>query len=229
MSEEFKLKAEIRSEKPNITRKNNKIPAIVYGKHVDPIAVAIDKLEFERVFRHAGTSHLIEMTAGDQKFKTLINDFQKQAVTGQILHVDFTKINMKEKIRAEVPLKFIGESTAVINLEGSLINPIDSIEIECLPADLPAEIEVDIAVLDDFEKNIKISDLAIPAGVEVLSDIEEVIAFVQEPRSEEELEALNEEVVEDVSAIEVENKGEDAPAEGEEGAAEDKSDDKKEE
>ncbi|MFA6963801.1 MAG: 50S ribosomal protein L25 [Patescibacteria group bacterium] len=227
MSEEFKLKVEIRSEKPNITRKNNKIPAIVYGKHVDPIAVAIDKLEFERIFRHAGTSHLIEMTAGDQKFKTLINDFQKHPVTGQILHIDFTKINMKEKIRAEVPLKFVGESNAVINLEGSLINPIDAIEIECLPADLPAEIEVDIAVLDDFEKNIKISDLNIPAGVEVLSDVEEVIAFVQEPRSEEELEALNEEVVEDVSAIEVENKGEDAPVE--EGAAEEKSEDKKEE
>jgi len=212
MTEEFKLQVEIRNEKPNITRRSNKIPAIVYGKHVEPISVAIDKLEFERVFRHAGTSHLIEMTAGDKKFKTLVNDYQKHAVTGQILHVDFTKINMKEKIRAEVPLKFVGESTAVINLEGSLINPIDSIEIECLPADLPAEIEVDISVLDDFEKNIKISDLAIPAGVEVLSDLEEVIAFVQEPRSEEELAELEAEVVEDVEAVEVENKGEEAEA-----------------
>ena len=216
MSEEFKLKVEIRDEKPNITRRNNKIPAIVYGKHVEPISIAIDKLEFERIFRRAGTSHLIEMTAGDKKFKTLINEIQKQALTGQVLHIDFTKINMKEKIHAEVPLKIVGESAAVVNLEGSMITPIDSIEIECLPADLPAEIEVDISVLDDFEKNIKISDLIIPAGVEVLSELEEIIAFVQEPRSEEELAELETEVVENVEAVEVENAGEAAPAEGEE-------------
>jgi len=209
---EFKLKASIKTDKPNKIRKEGKVPGVVYGKHFEPIAIAIDKLELDRLYRHAGTSHLIDMTAGEKKFKALLHNFQLHPVTGQMIHVDFIKVNMKEKIHAEVPLKFVGESHAVIQLEGSLISPIDSIEIECLPADLPAEIEVDLSVLDDFEKNIKISDLTIPAGVEVLSEPEEIIAFVQEPRSEAELEALSEEVVEDLSAIEVENKGEEAPA-----------------
>jgi large subunit ribosomal protein L25 len=86
-----------------------------------------------------------------------------------------------------------------------------------------SEIKVDISVLDDFEKNLKVSDLSLPEGIEILSDPEEVIAFVQEPRSEEEIEALDEEVVENVEAIEVENKGEEVPAEaGKEESAEGK-------
>jgi len=122
---------------------------------------------------------------------------------------------MKEKIHAEVPLNFIGESPAVLNMEGILITNKDSIEVECLPSDLVSEIDVDISVLDDFEKNIKVEDLKIPTGIEILDDIEEVVVTVQEPRSEEELEALDTEVVENVEAIEVENKGEEAAAEGE--------------
>jgi large subunit ribosomal protein L25 len=136
---------------------------------------------------------------------------------------------MKEKIHAEVPLKFIGDSVAVIEKEGSLITSKDSIEVECLPADLIPELEVDISVLDDFEKNIKISDLKLPEGIEILDDAEEIVAHVEEPRSEEELAELEEEVVEDVSAIEVENKGEETPAEGEEGAKPESNTEKKSE
>lgn len=213
---EFKLKAEEKTEKPNRVRANGQIPAVVYGKNFEPISIAVDKIEFERIFRHAGTSHLIDMNANEKKFKTLVHNIQFDPITHNILHVDFLKINMKEKIHAEIPIKFVGESSAVIDRDGSLINPVDTIEIECLPADLPAEFEVDIAILDDFEKNVKVSDLKVPEGVEVLTDPEEVIVFVQEPRSEEELAELETEVVENVDAVEVENKGEEAPAEGEE-------------
>lgn len=222
MMTEFKLKTAERTEKPNQTRRDGKVPAVIYGKGFDSVSIAIDRKEFSQVFKAAGTSNLIDMVVNDKKVKTLINDFQLNPITGEIEHVDFLKVNMKEKIHAEVPIKFIGDSPAVIDMEGSFINPVDSIEIECLPADLLSEIEIDLSVLDDFEKNIKVSDLKLPETITILSDLEEIIAFVQEPRSEEELEALNEEVVEDVSAIEVENKGEEAPVEGE--ATEEKKD-----
>lgn len=216
---DYKINATERDLEAKKLRAEGKIPAIVYGKNFDNKSIAMEKVAFNHIFKEAGTSNLIEVKIGDDKaFKTLIHDLQRDPITGEIIHVDFFKVNMKEKIHAEVPLHFIGDSPAVINLEGSLITPVDSIEIECLPGDLPSEIEVDISILDDFEKNIKVSDLNIPEGVEVLSELEEIVVFVQEPRSEEELEALNEEVVEDVSAIEVENKGEDAPAEGDENA-----------
>jgi len=222
---DFKIKVEERTGKPHLTRQAGKTPAVVYGNKFENLSIAMDKREFEKLFKKAGTSNLIDMTVGDKKFKTLVHDYQLDPISGVIIHVDFMKINMKQKIHAEIPLKFVGESTAVINLEGSLINPVDSVEIECLPADLPSEFEIDLSVLDDFEKNIKISDIVLPEGVELISDPEEVIAFVQEPRSDAELEALDEEIVEDVDAIEVDNAGVDAPAEE---GSEDKSEEKKE-
>ncbi len=209
---DFKLKAQTREGKASKTRAMNQIPGIIYGHGVTNMPIAFDTADFRKLFKNAGTSNLIEVEVDDKKYKTLIQDLQVHPVTSDVMHVDFFKVNMKEKIHAEIPLSFVGDSAAVINLEGSLITPIDAIEVECLPGDLVSEIEVDISVLDEFGKDIRISDIKVPAGIEVLSEAEEVVAFVQEPRSEAELESLNEEVVENVEGIEVENKGEEAPA-----------------
>jgi large subunit ribosomal protein L25 len=215
---EFKLAVKVREKSGNNKlRAEGLIPGIIYGKNFENAPVAFDKVNFKRLFKEAGTSNLIDLVVGDGKaIKTLVHEVQTHPVNDSILHVDFFKVNMKEKIHADVPLEFVGDSVAVIEKEGSLITSKDTIEIECLPSDLIPELQIDISVLDDFEKNIKVSDLKVPAGVEILDDPDEIVAFVQEPRSEEELAELEEEVVEDVSAIEVENKGEEVPAEGEE-------------
>lgn len=210
---DYKLEAKKRESKGNKTRSEGFVPGIIYGKGFDSTKVALERVSFLRLYKEAGSSNLIDVEVdGEKGIKTLIHEVQLDPITSAIIHVDFFKVNMKEKIHAEVPLKFVGDSPAVINLEGSLITSKDKIEVECLPSDLIPELEVDISSLDDFEKNIKISDLKVPAGVEILDDPEEMVVFVQEPRSEEELEELETEVVEDVSAIEVENKGEEVPA-----------------
>lgn len=216
---EFILKAnKIQTEKPKELRRNGFIPAVVYGNEFANQKIALEKTNFLRIFKDAGTSNLIDLEVeGEKTVKTLIQETQIDPLNSGIIHVDFFKVNMKEKIHAEIPLKFIGDSKAVIENEGTLITPKNSIEVECLPADLIPELEVDISILDDFEKDIRVSDLKVPSGVEILDDQEEVIAHVEEPRSDEEMAELETEVVEDVSAIEVENAGE-APAEGEEGA-----------
>lgn len=216
---DFKLKATVREGKPNATRKDGFIPAVVYGKDFKNENIALEKISFQKLFKEAGTSNLINLEIdGKGAFNTLVHEVQVDPINSRILHVDFFKVNMKEKIHAEIPLKFVGDSVAVIEQEGTLITPKDSIEVECLPGDLISELEVDISVLDDFEKDIRVSDLKLPAGIEVLDEAEEVIAHVDEPRSEEELAELETEVVEDVSAVELEHKGEEVPAEGEEGA-----------
>jgi len=218
---DFNLKATSREGKPNATRKDGFIPANVYGKDFKNENIALEKVSFQKLFKEAGTSNLINLEIdGKGAFNTLVHEVQLDPINSRILHVDFFKVNMKEKIHAEIPLKFVGDSIAVIEQEGTLITPKDSIEVECLPGDLISELEVDISVLDDFEKDIRVSDLKLPAGIEVLDEAEEVIAHVDEPRSEEELAELETEVVEDVSAIEVEHKGEDAPAEGDSPAGE---------
>lgn len=214
---DFKLEAKVRDEKPKKTRNDGLVPGVIYGKNFENISIAIDQLVFKKLFREAGSSNLIDVQVGNENYKTLIHEVQQDPITMKPLHVDFFKVNMKEKIHAEIPLEFVGESPAVINLEGILITNKDHVEVECLPSDLVSEINVDISILDDFEKNIKVSDIQVPAGIEILDEPDEVVVLVQEPRSEEELEALEEEVVENVENVEVEHKGEET-AEGEEAA-----------
>lgn len=218
---DFKFKAEKRDKPAKELRRNGLIPAVIYGKKFDCADLQVDAKEFATLFRNAGSSNLVDLSLDGKSVKTLIHDVQRHPKNNSIIHIDFLKIDMKEKLRTEIPLEFVGETTLVIDQEGSLITNKDSVEVECLPSDLVDHIDVDISVLTDFDMNIKVEDLTVPAGIEILDDVEEVIAMVQPPRSEEELEALDEEVVVDVESVEVENAGEPA-AEGEETAKDDK-------
>jgi len=225
---DFQINAKTRTDTPKQTRRDGLVPAVIYGKNFQNTSLAIEKTALARLYKEAGTSNLVDLVLDDGKSeKTLIHDVQHDPMTEEITHIDFYKVNMKEKIHAEIPLSFIGDSKAVIENEGTLITPKDSIEVECLPADLIPELEIDITVLDDFEKDIRVSDLKLPEGIEVLDDPDEVIAHVEEPRSDEELAELETEVKEDVDAVEVEHAGE-AEGEAAEGGAaeEEKKDDK---
>jgi len=142
----------------------------------------------------------------------LVHEVQIDPVTMKAIHIDFYKVNMKEKIKTEIPIKKIGESSAVVDLEGILVTNRDEVEVECLPADLIPEIEVDLSALKTFDDVIKVSNLKVPATIEILDDPEEVVFLVQPPRSEEELAELEEKPEEDVEAVEVEGA---KPEEGE--------------
>lgn len=213
---DFTFEAEKVDTKAKDLRNQGKIPAVIYGRGFNNQKLALDQINFNRLYKEAGSSNLIDLKIGGESEKVLIHDIQLHPVDGKILHVDFLKIDMKAKIKTEIPLEIIGETPLVIEQEGSLITNKDAVEVECLPNDLVDHIKVDVSVLTEFEQNIKVSDLKVPQGIEILDDPEEVIVLVQPPRSDEELEALEEAVVEDVEAVEVEKKGEEIP-EGEEG------------
>jgi large subunit ribosomal protein L25 len=151
--------------------------------------------------------------------KVLIQEVEVHNVTGDVLHVDFYEVNMTEKITTTVPLKFTGDSAAVLDLNGTLITNKAEIEIECLPADLPHEIEVDLSVLADFEATIHVSDIKVSDKVEIKDDPEELIASVEPPRTEEELAELEEPVAEAEMPESEHGADEEAPAEGEEAEA----------
>lgn len=215
---DFKFKADKRNQKAAPLRRSGLIPAIIYGKKYENTPLQVDLKDFTHLYREAGSSNLVDLNIDGKSVKSLIHEVQRHPMSNVITHVDFLKVDMKEKLKTEIPLEFVGETTLVIDQEGSLITSKDAVEVECLPADLVDHINVDISVLTDFDMNIKVEDLRVPEGIEILDDPEEVIALVQPPRSEEELAELDEAVVEDVEAVEVENAGE-APAEGEEGEA----------
>ncbi len=182
-------------------RRDGMTPVVIYGGDRKPMPLEVDTHDFDLLYRKAGGNTIvaIEIEKADgskEKKNVLIHRVDIHPVTSKILHADLLQIKMDEKITTTVPLKFIGDSVAVIEQSGSLLTPTDEIEIECFPADLPHEIEVDIAPLVDFDAVIHVSDLSIPENVTVITDPEAVVAHVEAPRSEEELEELETPVAE---------------------------------
>jgi len=199
-------------------RKEGLIPGVLYGHKVKSQPLFVKDGEFDKVFAQSGTSVLVDLTINHEKpQKVLIHEPQRNPLDLKPLHIDFYQVKMTEKIQTEIPIKIIGESVAVKEQEGTLITPRDAIEIECLPADLIHEIEVDISRLKTFDDVIKISDLNIPTNIEILTDKEEVIASVTPPRSEEELAELEAPVEEKVEEIEEVEKKEEEEGEEETG------------
>lgn len=220
--ENFKLKAENREiigKKVKQLRRGKTIPAVLYGKGFKNRNICLDLKDFTKIVKDAGSSSLVNLSIADEKaIKILIGNVQNHPVTSHIIHADLLKINMKEKIRTGIPLELVGTSPAVSDLEGNLITTKDEIEVECLPDDLVPHITVDISVLKTFEDQIKISDLQIPEGMEVLDDKEEVLLLVTPPRTEEELEGelaapSEEEAIAELEAKTETEQGEEKPVE----------------
>ena len=185
---------EVKGKAVKSLRNEGETPAVVYGQGNEAEPVSINTLELNKAFAKAGGNKIIGIKIDDARQKNaLFHEVQKDA-RGNISHVDFYLVKMNEKLKAEVPIHITGESTAVYQQEGSLVQPLQTIEVEALPADLPENFEVDISVLDDFEKSITVADMKVPQGVEILTPAEELIAKVDPPRSDEELEALDEEI-----------------------------------
>ena len=215
--EKFKLTATKRDavgRKVRVLRHTGLIPAVLYGRGKENVNLSITEKDYIHLYREAGTSSIVLLDIeGEGQKNVLVQDIQFDAMSGNAVHIDFLEVSMTEKLTTMVPLHFIGDSAAVIDLSGSLTTNTDEIEVECLPGDLPHEIEVDISVLTDFEAVIHVSDLKIPAGVEVKNDPEDVVASVEPPRSEEEMAELEE-------PIEVPDLPEAEQGGGEEGASE---------
>jgi large subunit ribosomal protein L25 len=171
-------------------------------------------LEFAKAFRAAGESTIVNLAVDGKNIPVLIHDVHNHYLTEKPIHVDFYAVNMDEKLTASVAIHFIGESFAVKTMGAILAKNKTEVEVECLPADLPPFLEVDISSLANLDDAIRVSDLKVSDKVQILGSPDEVIVAANPPRSEEDLKSLNEKPVEaDVNAVEGVVKPE-APAEG---------------
>ena len=196
-------KRDVFGRKTNKGRKGGMIPAVVYGKGIKTESLWVNALDLSRMLKKSGESVIIDlMIDGKNGRNVLMNDMQNDPVTGKYMHIDFYQVKMDEKIKAEVSLEFIGESEAVKALGGVLVKSVDKIEVECLPADLPSHIDVDIAVIKTFEDHILAKDLKVANKVSLLLEPDTVVALVTPPRSEAELSQLEEKVEADVTKVE---------------------------
>lgn len=181
------------------------IPCVIYGHGIEPRSVQVIRGEFRKLYRQAGTSSLVDITIDNAApVKALIQEVQVDIVMMEPVHIDFRQIRMDEKVTVEVPLRVVGESKAVKEMAGTLMVSMNEVTVECLPADLPREIVVDISKLVTFEDNITIGSLDLGKGVESTQDATLVVATVIRPLTEDELKKMEESSKGDISAIKTE-------------------------
>jgi large subunit ribosomal protein L25 len=191
-------------------RREGIIPANVYGRALDSVAIQVARDDLVRVIRTAGRNEIIYLRLdGEEPRPTFVRQVQRNPVTDAILHVDFYQISLVEKVRMEVPLALVGTAPAEQAYGGTLLHSLDSITVEGLPTDIPSVIEVDVSGLEEIDAAIHVGGLNVPDEVTVLTDPEVVVAKIAPPHVEKEVE---EEVVEAVEAAEA--PAEKAAAEG---------------
>lgn len=164
-------------------RKEGFLPSVVYGHNFEPAPIQIKYIDFEKVFKKAGESTLINLKIGDREEPAVIKDIQKDPVTDKIIHADFYKVDLKEKIKAKVPLVFIGQSEAV-RAGGILVKTINELEVEALPQDLPHELQIDISGLQNVGDHILIKDILVSDNVRIEASPDDTAALIQAPREE---------------------------------------------
>lgn len=197
------------------------LPANLFGKDLKSKSLQVQEKDFRPLFKSAGETGVVEIKLKSDIYPVLIHNVQKSPVTDKIIHVDFHKVNLKEKITTHVPIKLVGESPSEKTGTGLLLQTINELEVESLPADIPAQIEVDVTKLEEVGQTIQVKDLKIDRDkVEVKNNPEDVIVSVQTAEMKEEPVEEEAPSPEDVEATA--EKGEEEEAEGEEKPTEEK-------
>ncbi|MEN9390490.1 MAG: hypothetical protein RLZZ283_590 [Candidatus Parcubacteria bacterium] len=178
-------------------RKGGEMPAVVYGPKQESTSITLNTREFEKLFKAAGESTVVNVSIDGETVPTLIHEVDHDPLTGTVRHADFYAIVKGQKVSVQVPLEFVGESPAV--KEGAnLVKTMHELEVEADPMNLPHELMVDISTLAAIGDQVLAQDITLPSGVTLVTNAEEVIALIA---------AANEEVIEeaptavDMSAI----------------------------
>jgi len=185
--EQIVLKAEPRDvvgKQVKTLRRQGRLPAVIYGHRVDSIAISLDFKDASRIMPTITSSHLIAVELNGVPHMALVREKQREPVTGALLHVDFQEVSMTEKLRATVVIELVGDAPAIKNYNGVVVSGMEAVEVECLPADLPERITVDLAALTEIGSAVYVRDLTVSPKVEVLTDANEMVALVTAPAAE---------------------------------------------
>jgi large subunit ribosomal protein L25 len=189
------LKAEERKilgKKIKTLRREGILPGNVYGKGLSSIALQVQLADFEKVHKEVGDTGLIELELNGNHHPVLVKNLQMNYKSHTPLHADFYQVNMKEKVKATVPVVVVGEPKAVAEKVGILLQPLSEVEIEALPDHLAENIEVNVEHLAALDEQITVGDLKAPEGVAILTDPSQTVVKIAElvaPEPEPEAEA----------------------------------------
>lgn len=182
-------KRDLIGRKVSRLRREGKLPANIYGKKIKSQAVVADLLTFQKILAQVGATGLVELTVkGETKPRpVLIHNVQLDPITDTSLHADFYQVDLSQKVTAEVPVIMVGEAPAVAQ-GGVLVQLLDEIEVEALPADLPDKLVVDVSKLEEIGQHLTVEDLQYDRAKVVLKleDPKSLVVQIEQPAPEEE-------------------------------------------
>lgn len=192
----------VTGKKVKTLRRQGLVPLVVYGR-TEPRNIQAVEFDTQRAIAHAGGQLIaLNVEGADAPLAVLAREVQRDAISGKLIHADLYEVDITEKIQVEVSLTLSGEAPLVETGEAMLLQVMNAVEIECLPTEIMQSIDVDVSALVSFDDVIRVSDLSVPEGIEVLTAADELIVRLQGIQEEEEEEV--EEVFAEVDAGEVE-------------------------
>jgi len=210
-------KREVMGKKVRALRRTGITPAHLYGKGTEPTSLQVDSLALGKILSRAGTSRLISLKVDGESEprNVLVKEVQTDHLGETVIHLDLFQVSMTEKIKVRVPVVMTGEAPAVKAKLGTVMQNMRTVEVACLPADMPSSLEVDLSVLVELDDSIHVRDMKPKEGISIVSDPDDLIVKVGMVRVHVE-EVKPTEAVAAAEGAAAEGA---APAEGAEGAA----------
>ena len=211
---------ELMGKKSRFLRRQGITPVHLFGYDTEPMALQCETLQLKQVLKTAGKTKLVGLRVDKHRKprNVVVREVQKNALSGELVHVDFFQVSMEEKIKVEVPVVLVGEALALKSKTNMMVHELAAVEIECLPDRIPESIQVDISGLVEDDQSIQVKDLVLGEGVVALSNPEQVVVRIAPLKIEkvEEKPVVAEALVEGAEGAEAAPAAEGAPGEGKE-------------
>lgn len=174
------VKREILGKKVRFLRRKGIIPTHVFGHDIESLALQCEAAQLRRVLAKAGATRLIslKLDKAEEPRNVVVREIQREPDTGELLHVDFYQVKMTEKIEMKVPIVLIGEAPALKSKDNMLYQELSNLNIECLPAQIPQSIEIDLSVLAETDQSIHVRDVVLGEGIAILNNPEQIVVKV---------------------------------------------------
>ncbi len=179
------VKRDVTGKQVKAMRRAGQLPAVIYGRHVEPIAISLEAHSAGLALGKLTSSSLVTIELDGQEYPTLVREKQRNYIKGSLTHVDFLAVSLTEKIRASVRIEFTGFSPAVKDFNAVFVHGLEALEVECLPTDLPERVTVDLSLLKQVGDGIHVSDIALSDNIRILDDADIMVAIAAAPKVEE--------------------------------------------
>lgn len=163
------------------------IPGVLYGPTFESIPLQVEWIKLRQVLREAGGAHLIQLKVGGEQHNALVRAVQRDPIRGDVLHVDFFRVRMDVMIRTETRVMLVGSDAAIVKNGGLVVLEMNTVPIECMPGDLPSQIEVDQSRLTEIGSSVLVRDLPALKGVRYMASDDDVVVYaIRAVQAEEE-------------------------------------------